>query len=46
MYKALLLQSCYGLGDPALDKQLARDLLFQRFVGLSLSEGIPDYSTL
>jgi len=45
MYKALLLQSWYGLGDPALEKQLARDLLFRRFVGLSLSESIPDHST-
>lgn len=45
MYKALLLQSWYGLSDPALEKQLARDLLFRRFVGLSLSERIPDHST-
>ena len=45
MYKALLLQSWYGLSDPALEKQLARDLLFRRFVGLSLSESIPDHST-
>jgi len=45
MYKALLLQTWYGLGDPALEKQLARDLLFRRFVGLSLSERIPDHST-
>jgi len=45
MYKALLLQSWYGLGDPALEKQLARDLLFRRFVSLSLSESVPDHST-
>lgn len=45
MYKALLLQSWYGLGDPALEKQLARDLLFRRFVGLSISESVPDHST-
>ena len=45
MYKALLLQSWYGIGDPALEKQLARDLLFRRFVGLSLSERIPDHSS-
>lgn len=44
-YKALLLQSWYGLSDPALEKQLTRDLLFRRFVGLSLSERIPDHST-
>ena len=45
-YKALLLQSWYGLSDPGLEKQLARDLLFRRFVGLSLSESVPDHSTL
>jgi len=45
MFKALLLQSWYSLSDPALEKQLARDLLFRRFVGLSLSESIPDHST-
>lgn len=45
MYKALLLQSWYNLSDPGLEKQLARDLLFRRFVGLSLSERIPDHST-
>jgi IS5 family transposase len=28
MFKALLLQSWYALSDPALEKQLARDLLF------------------
>jgi IS5 family transposase len=44
MFKALLLQSWYGLSDPALEKQLARDLLFRRFVDLSLSESVPDHS--
>jgi len=46
MFKALLLQSWYGLSDPALEKQLARDLLFRRFVGLDISESVPDHSTL
>jgi IS5 family transposase len=46
MFKALLLQSCYALSDPALEKQLARDLLFRRFIGLSISESVPDQSTL
>ena len=45
MFKALLLQSWYGLSDPGLEKQLARDLLFRRFVELSLSESVPDHST-
>jgi IS5 family transposase len=46
MFKALLLQSWYKLSDPALEKQLARDLLFKRFVGLSMTETVPDHSTI
>ncbi|MDQ7073872.1 MAG: IS5 family transposase [Gammaproteobacteria bacterium] len=45
MFKALLLQSGYGLSDPGLEKQLARDLLFRRFVALDISESVPDHST-
>ncbi|MBQ0721754.1 MAG: IS5 family transposase, partial [Gammaproteobacteria bacterium] len=45
MFKALLLQSWYKLSDPALEKQLARDLLFRRFTGLDISESVPDHST-
>ncbi|MDZ7923296.1 MAG: transposase [Marinagarivorans sp.] len=46
MFKALLLQSWYGLSDSQLEKQLARDLLFRRFAGLSLADNVPDHSTL
>ena len=46
MFKALLLQSWYNLSDVALEKQLARDLIFRRFVGLNLSDAIPDHSTI
>jgi len=45
MFKALLLQSWYGLSDPPLEKQGARDLLFRRFVDLDISESVPDHST-
>jgi IS5 family transposase len=45
MFKALLLQSWYRLSDPGLEKQLARDLLFRRFVALDISESVPDHST-
>ncbi|MDP0561137.1 MAG: transposase [Candidatus Endonucleobacter sp. (ex Gigantidas childressi)] len=45
MFKALLLQSWYKLSDLALEKQLARDLLFRRFTGLDISESVPDHST-
>jgi IS5 family transposase len=34
MFKALLQQSGYMLSDPALEKQLARNLLFRRFFAL------------
>ena len=46
MFKVLLLQSWYKLSDPQLEKQLARDLLFRRFVGLGLDQSVPDHSTL
>lgn len=45
MFKSLLLQSWYGLSDPALEKHMARDLLFRRFVGLDISQPVPDHST-
>lgn len=45
MFKCLLLQSWYSLSDPAFEKQLARDLLFRRFVGLDITESVPDHST-
>ena len=45
MFKALLLQSWYSLSDPALEKQLARDLLFRRFVALDIAESVPDHGT-
>ncbi len=46
MFKVLLLQSWYNLSDPATEKQLARDLLFRRFIDLSLSETVPDHSSI
>ncbi len=45
MFKALLLQSWYKLSDPGLEKQLARDLLFRRFINLDISESVPDHSS-
>jgi len=46
MFKILLLQSWYNLSDPACEKQLARDLLFRRFAELSLTDPVPDHSTI
>ena len=46
MFKALLLQQWYGLSDPGLEEALVDRLSFRRFLGLSLSEPVPDHSTL
>lgn len=46
LFKALLLQQWYGLSDPGLEEALSDRLSFRRFLGLSLSERIPDHSTL
>ena len=46
MFKALLLQSLYGLSDSELEEALADRLSFRRFVGLSLEEAVPDHTTL
>jgi IS5 family transposase len=46
MFKALLLQSWYSLSDPKLERLLVRDLLFRRFVGLSLSDNVPDHGSI
>jgi transposase, IS5 family len=46
MFKALLLQSLYGLSDAELEDALNDRLSFRRFVGLALEEAVPDHSTL
>lgn len=46
MFNALQLKAWFHLSDPGMEKQLARDLLFRRFVGLNLSDSVPDHSTL
>ena len=46
MLKILILQAWYNLSDEALEEQLARDLLFRRFIGLSLNQALPDHSTI
>ena len=46
MFKALLLQSWYNLSDPRLERLLVRDLLFRRFVGLSLADSGADHSSI
>lgn len=46
LFKALLLQQWHGLSDPGLEEALADRLSFRHFLGLSLSEPVPDHSTL
>lgn len=46
MFKALLLQALYGLGDAELEEALADRLSFRKFLGLSLSDAVPDHTTL
>ncbi len=46
MFKALLLQSLYGLSDPELEEALGDRLSFRRFVSLSLEDEVPDHTTI
>jgi len=46
MFKALLLQSLYGLSDRELEEALGDRLSFRRFVGLGLEEAVPDHTVL
>ena len=46
MFKALLLQSLYGLSDRELEEALGDRLSFRRFAGLGLDETVPDHTVL
>lgn len=46
MFKALLLQSLYGLSDRELEEALGDRLSFRRFTGLGLDEAVPDHTVL
>ncbi len=46
MFKVLLLQRWYNLSDPMMEEALADRISFRRFVGLSLSDPVPDHSTI
>jgi IS5 family transposase len=46
MFKALLLQQWYGLSDPGLEEAICDRLSFQRFLGLSLTDPVPDETRL
>ena len=46
LFRALLLQSLYGLSDRELEDALGGRLSFKRFVGLSLEDAAPDHTVL
>jgi transposase, IS5 family len=46
MFKALLLQSLYGLSDAELEDAISDRWSFRRFVGLSVEASVPDHTTL
>ena len=46
LIKCLILQYLYNLSDPALEDALIDRLSFQKFVGLSFEEEIPDFTTI
>lgn len=46
MFKALLLQSLYGLSDADLEDAICDRLSFRRFAGLGLEEVVPDHTSL
>jgi transposase, IS5 family len=46
LLKCLLLQQWYRLSDPGLEEALSDRLSFRRFVGLALTDPVPDHSTL
>src|SRR6202000_277159 len=46
LFRALLLQSLYGLSDRELEDALGDRLSFKRFVGLSLEDRTPDHTVL
>jgi IS5 family transposase len=46
LFKALVLQSLYGLSDRELEDALNDRLSFKRFVGLSFEEAAPDHTVL
>ena len=46
LFRALLLQSLYGLSDRELEDALGDRLSFKRFAGLSLEDAAPDHTVL
>jgi len=46
MFKILLLQQWYNLSDPEAEFAVADRMVFQKFLGISVSEPVPDETTI
>ncbi len=46
MFKVLVLRELYALSDEQVEYQIADRLSFQRFLGIDLTQGAPDYTAV
>jgi len=46
MFKILIIQQLYGHSDPEMEMMLYGNFFYRRFVGLSATDPVPDYSTI
>lgn len=46
MFRAMLMQVWHNLSDVQTEKVLGRDLLFRKFCRISISDPVPDHSTI
>lgn len=46
MFKILFLQTWHNLSDSKMEQQIARDLLFRRFIGMPADLAGPDHATI
>jgi len=46
MFKILILQSLYNLGDDSIEYQIRDRISFMRFLGLSFGDSVPDAKTI
>jgi len=46
MFKCLILQEAYGLSDKALEKTIKDRLSFRFFIGVNLTDSVPDRLTI
>ena len=46
LLKMVMLQQWYGLSDPEIEEQVSDRLSFRRFLGLSVTDDVPDETTI